>query len=310
MNYVLAADVGGTNMRLAIIDSAGNILSSERVELNLAKKNITQEELISELITPLKNRLCTYPETTAIGIGFPGFFEGDSGLLITSPNLPQLSHVNISEQLSQPLKCPVYVQNDALCATLGEHQFGAGKNASHLLHVTLGTGVGAGLILCNQPYFGANGMSMELGHLRIDYHNDARLCGCGNIGCLEAYASASAVTAQYNGKNNMQLNADEIFRRANNGDKTALHILQNAGSALGKGLAEAINLLDIHQITIGGGLTGAWPILHPALMEQLNLQLISPHKNKVSVCCSTLDDCAGLLGAASLALSASRLHRR
>ncbi|MDX8398936.1 MAG: ROK family protein, partial [Gallionellaceae bacterium] len=118
MSYVLAADVGGTNIRLAIIDTAGKILSSERVELNLAKKNITQEQLLSKLTYPLKHLLQAHPNTTAVGIGFPGFFQGTSGLLVSSPNLPQLRNINISEKLSSHLGLPVHVQNDALCATM------------------------------------------------------------------------------------------------------------------------------------------------------------------------------------------------
>ena len=206
--------------------------------------------------------------------------------------------------LSDALHIPVTAQNDALCAAIGELHFGAAKGQANLLHITLGTGVGGGLILNHTPYTGESGMAMEFGHLRVDTdHAAARACGCGGNGCVEAYASASAVAEHYARLSGVSCNSKLIHTKALQGDANAIHALSHAGHMLGKAIAEASKLLDIHTITISGGLTGAWSFLHPAIMQSLNQQLIPPMQGKIHVLASTLDDRAGLLGAAVLTQS-------
>ena len=202
--------------------------------------------------------------------------------------------------LSDALNLPVTAQNDALCAAIGELHFGAAKGQKNLLHITLGTGVGGGLILNHTPYTGESGMAMEFGHLRVCHDTSARLCGCGGHGCVEAYASASAVASHYFERSGIQLSSKKIYQKALQGEHDAVHVLQDAGHKLGMAIAEAIKLLDIHTVTISGGLIGAWSFLHPAIMQSLNHQLIPPMQGKIRVLPSILDDQAGLLGAATL----------
>jgi len=192
------------------------------------------------------------------------------------------------------------MQNDALCAAIGEHRFGAGKGRPNLLHITLGTGIGGGLILNNTPYTGENGMAMEFGHLSVEYDDSARSCGCGSKGCVEAYASATAISARYFEVSGIKADSKDIYARASQGDHTAKEIIESAGRYLGMAIAEAVKLLDIHSVTISGGLSGAWPLLHPAVTSSLEANLIPPLKGKINVLRSTLDDNAGLLGAAAL----------
>jgi len=296
----LAADIGGTNIRAAIIDNMGHIHKEEHTPAYLNNKNITESNVIQILADFFKSFIEKEPKISAIGIGFPGFFIGNSGVLASSPNLPNLKNFKLAQILSDTLNLPVTAQNDALCASIGELHFGAAKGLKNLLHITLGTGVGGGLILNNTPYTGETGMAMEFGHLRVCHDDSALLCGCGGHGCVEAYASASAVSANYFELSGIQLNSKEIYKQALQGNQNAMITLENAGHKLGMAIAEAIKLLDIHTVSISGGLIGAWSFLHPALMTSLNKQLIPPLQNKIDVLPSILDDQAGLLGAAAL----------
>ena len=143
-------------------------------------------------------------------------------------------------------------------------------------------------------------MAMEFGHLCIEHH-DGRLCGCGNHGCVEAYASASAIVRRFTEQCGEQCDAKTVFELALQGNPCAEKIMQEAGQYLGMAIAEAVKLLDVTTITVSGGLSGAWSILHPALKAELDINLISPQKCKVEVLRSTLYDNAGLLGAAAIA---------
>ncbi len=306
MNYVLAADIGGTNIRLAIIDQQGQIMQESRVQAELSQQTaISQSKAEAFVITTLAKTMQSMLNQTkysvkSIGIGFPGFFRGDSGILAASPNLPLLHDFPLADLLSQALDQPVFVQNDALCAAIGEHCYGAGQGHANLLHITLGTGVGSGLILNNRPYSGEHGMAMEFGHLCIEHHN-GRLCGCGNYGCVEAYASATAVAKRFTELCGGQHDAKEIFELALQCNNCAEKIMSEAGMYLGMAIAEAVKLLDVSTITISGGLSSAWDLLYPPLMNELDSNLIAPLKGQVNVLHSKLNDNAGLLGAAAIA---------
>lgn len=298
--FVLAADIGGTNIRAAIIDETGHIHEEKCISAHLSNKNTTEQSVILTLTDFFNIFIKKESQIAAVGIGFPGFFIGNSGVLAASPNLPRLKNFKLAQMLSDALNIPVTAQNDALCAAVGELHFGVAKGQKNLLHITLGTGVGGGLILNQVPYTGESGMAMEFGHLRVCHGPSAHPCGCGGHGCVEAYASASAVASQYFDLSGIQLNSKEIYEKAIQGEHNAISTLENAGHKLGMAISEATKLLDIHTVTISGGLIGAWSLLHPAIMESLSSQLIPPMQGKIQVLPSTLNDQAGLLGAAAL----------
>jgi len=301
---VLAADIGGTNMRLARVSCDGSIIKEVRQQVEFSRlSHLSNEDAETSILDTIAQAATSLldDQISGLGIGFPGFFIGDSGVLASSPNIPQLRNFKLAEGLSQKLNMPVSAQNDALCAALGEARFGAGEGRSNLLHITLGTGVGGGLILNHAAYTGESGMAMEFGHLRVAHDKDAHLCGCGNRGCVETYASATAISARYFEITGEQLDTKAIFERAQQGHQEALNILQSAGAYLGKAMAEAIKLLDVHTVTVSGGVIGAWSILYPAIITALDANLIPPLKSTIQVLPSTLKDNAGLLGAAALA---------
>ncbi|MDX8392522.1 MAG: ROK family protein [Mariprofundaceae bacterium] len=297
---ILAADVGGTNIRAALVTCEGDIVDEVPARMPMGDRNILENDLIERLVSFFNEIIKNNKDIKAVGMGFPGFFIENSGILIASPNLPRLHNAHLAEKLSQHLKLPTYVQNDALCAAIGEHRFGAGKGVDKLLHITLGTGIGGGLIMNHTPYTGEGGMAMEFGHLCVVRDGSARACGCGNKGCVEAYASATAIAAQYFTATGTQSDTKDMYARACDGDSEAKRIIESAGSYLGMGMAEAVKLLDIRTISISGGLAGAWPLLHPAMLSALNTHLIPPLKHKINVLRSTLNDHAGILGAAAL----------
>ena len=304
MSNVLAADIGGTNIRLAIVDPLGQIILESRLQAELSQLSAsTQAVAETHVIHVLCENIKPFAQEYGIdrlGIGFPGFFRNQTGLLASSPNLPLLQDFALGERLADALNISVSVENDALCAAIGEHKYGAGQGRNNLLHITLGTGVGSGLILNGKPYSGEHGMAMEFGHLCIE-HRNGRLCSCGNYGCVEAYASATAIVKRFSEKCGGQHDAREVFDLARQCNQCAETIMHEAGQYLGMAVAEAVKLLDVTTITISGGLSGAWELLYPALKQELDTNLIPPLKGKVEVLRSRLDDQAGLLGAAAIA---------
>ena len=297
---ILAADVGGTNIRAAVVTTQGEITKELHSRIDLGDRNISENDLIDRLAGFFAGIIKQQSSISGIGIGFPGFFLGSSGVLVASPNLPNLNGVNLAQHLSEALNLPVSIQNDALCAAIGEQRFGAGRGLANLLHITLGTGIGGGLILNHTPYTGVSGMAMEFGHLSVEFDDSARACGCGGNGCVEAYASASSISERYFDACGTQTDSKDIYEQACNGDAVAKAIIESAGHYLGISIAQSIKLLDIHTVTISGGLSNAWPLLHPTMIRSLDENLIHPLKGKISVLKSTLDDHAGLLGAAAL----------
>jgi len=301
---VLAADIGGTNLRLAVVMPDGHIAAEQRRTIRLsdqrhASAGEAEAFIVKVLADPMREMLQKHP-VAAVGIGFPGFFRGSTGVLAASPNLPGLVELPLADRLAEALGVPVAVQNDALCAAIGEHGFGAGKGVANLLHITLGTGVGGGLIINHTPWTGDGGMAMEFGHLTVDRSDKAITCGCGNKGCLETLASATAVKHVFEKLNGQSMEAEQIYRLAVQGDARARQALNQAGQALGVAIAEAAKLLDIHLVTISGGLTGAWSLLHPAIVQSMEPNLIPPLRGKIKILRSLLGDNAGLLGAAAI----------
>jgi len=299
MKYVLAADVGGTNIRTALIDPAGAIVAQQRQQLNLSDCGNSADHIIDTLVAFLQPHT---KEVTAIGIGFPGFFHGQTGVLASSPNLPALQELPLANILEERLQCSVQVQNDALCAALGEFHFGAARMFDNVLHITLGTGVGGGLILQGKPLYGEGGMACEFGHLCVNSNADAALCGCGKRGCLEAYASATAISSLYHAQTGDVCDTLAIYQRACRGDHAATTLFAEAGTTIGQAIGAAVKLLDIRHITISGGVAGAWDMLYPAMIGAVEDHVIAPQQGHVSVSLSTLKDRGGVLGAASMAM--------
>ncbi len=303
---VLAMDIGGTNMRAAIVDRQGCILEQSRQPSDFAHLPIDDPEATNQIII---DQICAFISTminqhspiNQVSIGFPGFIRSNSNVLLASPNIPTLIHYPLADAINRQSGLAVSIQNDGLCAAVGEFYFGIGAqiSANSLFHITLGTGIGAGLVLQGKPYAGETGMALEFGHIKIE--SAGRTCGCGSRGCLETRASATAIIKDYELCTGRKCQAEAIFQYAAGGQKTALKIIKQAGWYLGLGIAQAATLLDIRHYSISGGLANAWRLLKPAIQEALVENLSPAQRSQITIHQSLCMDDAGILGAAVLA---------
>jgi glucokinase len=312
---VVGVDIGGTNLRAASIDRNGKILSHKSKSSD-AKKGI---EYVIENLISLLTEIIKYESISGIGIGIPGIIDVNKGILTQAPNISEVKNYPVKEKLIHELGAAidVTIENDANCAALGEWWLGAGKNTNSLIILTLGTGLGGGIILNGKLWRGLNGMGGEIGHMTID--PDGPKCNCGNYGCLESFASAEAIRrmveeglADKNVKTAIrdevrQTNRHDIpeivARAAKGGDRFALGIWESFGRALGIAIANLTNLLNVEMIIIGGGLSNSWDLFKDiAIKEAKSRGLRAPMEN-VNIRKCELGDDAGVLGAGYLALT-------
>ena len=312
MTVLIGIDVGGTNLRLGVVDydeAAPNIpprlIEEKRFQTDFSNfcKIHTPEQawraILNATAVAIDSMHVKYPSISAVGIGFPGFIDPYTQRISQSPNLPGLIDVDLSTDLSLLVELPVITENDALSAAYGEYVTRMGQ-MKHLIYLGLGTGVGGGLILNGQPFQGQHGVAMEVGHITVE--PNGRLCGCGNHGCMEQYASASGVAISYFEATNQQHGAHEIANLAHQGDSHAIAAYSLAGKTLAQALAQTLKVIDVTNVVIGGGMSAAWSLIEPAFTQQLNEELIPALRGKVNVSISKMGDQAGIIGAAMLVL--------
>lgn len=316
MTTLIGIDVGGTNLRIGVVEFAGSenqqtqkiprLIDEVRFQADFSKfckehqhaPEIAWQAILNVLAKDVKIVLDQYPQVSSIGIGFPGFIDTITQKISQSPNLPGLFHVDLSKDLSGLIGLPVNAENDALAAAYGEYinQTTAPQN---LLYLGLGTGVGGGLILNGKPWQGAHGVAMEIGHIITE--QNGRLCGCGNHGCMEQYASASGVSKSYQAATRQVLTAHQIANLARAGDGLAIQAYATAGKSLAIALAHTLKVIDVKNVVIGGGMCAAWDLMKAAFEVQLQHDLIPALHGKVNVQISIMGDQAGIIGAAMLA---------
>ena len=299
----IGVDIGGTNMRVGVVDDL-HIIHEQRTQAdfsNICKSNPPQVALASivdVIAKALKEALAAYPQVLTIGIGFPGFIEPQSGVLASSPNLPGLSDVDLAKALSASINRPVVIENDALVAAFGEYALMQTPTHQGLIYMGLGTGVGGGLVQAGKALAGEHGFAMEVGHIIVQ--PQGRLCGCGNHGCLEQYASATGISQSYREITGQELSAHEIAKLAEQGDAHALAAYEIAAKTLAQALSHIQKVIDVEHVVIGGGVSLAWPLMQSTFDAQLNQDLIPVLRGRVKVSISTTQDQAGIVGAALL----------
>lgn len=298
----LGLDVGGTNLRLGVFDGL-TLLEETRFQANYAHicrshtPEVAWQTILQVTADAIQSLLQRYPAIQAIGIGFPGFINPVSGVLAQSPNLPGLQQVNLGADLSAILGRPVKVENDANAAAYGEYCL-LGQPADGLLYLGLGTGVGGGLVVNSKVWSGAHGYAFEAGHIIVE--PGGRVCGCGNLGCVEQYASASAISLSYADRSGDKRTSAEIATLAAQGNADAQAAFALAGDKLAQALASMLKLVDVPNVVIGGGVVAAWSWLKPAFEHRLHQDLIPVLRGQIQVHLSTSGDISGMLGAALL----------
>lgn len=301
--YRLGLDVGGTNLRLGVFSDL-TLVEETRFQANYsaickqyppAQAWQTILQVTAEAIQPLLDK---YTGIAAIGIGFPGFIDPNTGVLAQSPNLPGLREVNLGHDLSGLLGVNVRVENDANAAAYGEY-CQLGQPAGGLLYVGLGTGVGAGLVVNGKVWAGHHGYALEAGHIIVV--PEGRLCGCGNQGCVEQYASATGISQAYADLTGQTRTARDIAQAADSGDIDAQTVYADAGSKLAQMLASVLKVVDVENVLIGGGVVAAWSLMSAAFHQRLEHDLIPVLRGKIKLHITSSGDVAGMLGAALLA---------
>ena len=308
---VIGIDLGGSSIRLAYVTPGGRRIGPVLMRPVHDRRIGAIIALLVECVRSLEEN---GPRPQAIGIGIPGFITTGGSRIFRSPNFPTWRNVPIRSLLESRWRVPIAIENDANAAAFGESWVGGGKTGHSLIYLGLGTGVGGGIILGRKIWTGRGGLAAEIGHITI--HPGGPLCGCGNYGCLESYASATAVISRYQGikkePSGQDLSAREIYLRAQKGDKQAREIFAQVGWALGIAIADLMNIFDPERIAIGGGAADAWPLFYKVMITEARRRAIHPAGMGSKIKRAVLKDEAGIIGAAGLAyqrLESGRLGR-
>jgi glucokinase len=295
MHYI-GIDIGGTSIKAGRTDASGSILRTAIGPTPIADL----EELISNL-SGLIRSLIDESGIAGIGIGIPGLRNARTAVLETSPHLPCLRGVNLEERLRDLFQIPVVSENDANAAAYGEAVCGAGKGLEHMAYITLGTGLGCGLVLSRELFRGHSGFAGELGHTVIEA--DGRPCACGARGCLETRVSATGIvqTAQEAHVSGDISSAEAIYNEAIRGNRAARAVFEETGRYLGKACANLMNLLNPQAIVVGGGVMASGELLLKAARDEAALHAFAPSARDCPIVQSQLWPDAGTIGAAMLA---------
>lgn len=308
----IGVDVGGTNVKIALVDAKGNITYSNTVPTRAEMGYEYTISNIKQAIYDLMKETKTSKDTIGgIGFGFPGQIDCDNGVVRIAPNIPGWVDVPIARIIEQEFGIKTRVDNDVRCAALGELNFGAGKGCHNLICITVGTGIGSGLIVNGKLVRGANNAAGEIGHIKLQIH-DGPICGCGDRGCMEAFACGPAIVAMaeeyiLGGKSTKyrELAKDEITpyvvaEAAKQGDKVAQKIYETIGEYIGIGMAGVVNLLNPEKIVIGGGVADAGAILFDPIIAAIRDRAMPIQGSHVEVVAAELGNSAGVIGASLL----------
>jgi glucokinase len=280
-DFSIGVDLGGTNLRIAAISSDGQLL--EKVTFG-SKGGQSRDQVInqmSEAIQLLSSKYKATGKLLGAGIGIPGIVDLQTGTLRKSANLPGWEDYPVRAEIEGRLKARVVLENDANVAALGEQWLGAARGIPNMAVVTLGTGIGGGIVLEGKIWHGMNGMAGEFGHVTIE--PEGHPCGCGSHGCAEQYASASAIMRMAReaiasgeapslakaASSDAEFGAKSVYNLAIQGDEHARRIFRSFGRYLGILLADLINVLNLDMFVIGGGVSSAWDAYAPNMFEEL-----------------------------------------
>lgn len=318
--YVVGVDIGGTNTVMGIVDARGNMLRSGSIKTSVHNEI---EDYIEELSNEIR-KLCEaeggLDKIHGIGVGAPNgnYFTGSIDF---APNLLWKGRIPLAHMLSEALDgIPVALTNDANAAAIGEMTYGAARGMKDFIEITLGTGVGSGIVVGGKLVYGHDGFAGEIGHTIV--RRNGRMCGCGRQGCLETYCSAVGVART--AKEYLQIREDEsllrevnidditskdVYDAAIKGDSLALEIFESAGAILGEALADAVAYTSPEAIILFGGLTRAGELILEPTKRHMERNLLNIYKDKVRILVSELSESdAAVLGASAMGWEADREH--
>ena len=282
--YRIGVDVGGTNVKVALVDKDGSIVYSDTVPTRAEMGyEYTISNIIKAISDVIKESKVAKETIEGIGFGFPGQIDCDNGIVRLAPNIPGWVNIPIADIVSKEFNIPVKVDNDVRCAALAELNYGAGKGANNMICITVGTGIGSGLIVNGKLVRGASNAAGEIGHIKLQRENGP-LCGCGKYRELA--------------KN--EITPYVVCEAAKQGDVVAKKIFEIIGNYIGIGLASVVNLLNPEKIVIGGGVADAGDLLFQPIKETLKKRSMPIQGAAVEVVHAELGNTAGVIGASLL----------
>jgi len=313
MGYAIGIDLGGTKVLAALINKeTGEVVSSAKRK---TKKDKGPTRIVEKIIESIQDVIeqSNLPKSSieSIGIGAAGQVDRENGVLLAAPNL-DCFNLNLKKIIEDEFKIPTYVGNDVEIATLGEMKFGAGKDFKNLVCVFVGTGVGSGIVINGKLFTGATGTAGEIGHIVVDY--GGRQCGCGAMGCLEAYASRSAVEKRITGalkkgrnsiildylEDGKPMSSSMIRKSLEQDDELVTQALDEASEYLSAGLASIINFINPELIILGGGLIDAIDYFYNKTILKAHVKALPVAVSKIQFKKAQLGDYSGVIGAAFL----------
>jgi glucokinase len=307
-DQVFAVDLGGTFLRIALVDGCGKI----HQQLKERTPRGDSPDVIVEALAAAADRWSIDGRRiAAASIMVPGTVDNHNAVVVQAPNLPSLTNFPLQAVLEKRLGWPVLLENDANAAAVGEMWLGAARGCRDVVSVTLGTGVGGGVILDGELWRGAHGSAGEIGHTTVDPFSGLK-CKCGNIGCLELFASATAIVRMtreglprfpQSRLNREDLTAERVYDAGRDGDELALSVFKRFGTYLGIGLANLINIIDPEIIVIAGGAVNGWDLFACDMQREVSERAVRVTAQQVKIAAAQCGDNAGLLGAARLAFA-------
>lgn len=291
MSFHLGLDLGGTNLKWVVVERSdtARVEKTGRVPTDTSDG---EQGVLLQMIDVARSVIRDTKGVSSVGVGMPGVLDAEAGVSRFIPNIPgRWDGLPVVAQMTVAVKVPVRLINDARAFALAEHGLGAGRGASSMLGITLGTGVGGGLILDGALYLGRRGTAGEFGHQTMV--PDGPMCNCGNRGCLEALAKADAIASACG-----QRGVEEAVAAANAGDERAVHGIREAGRYLGIGVSNVVVLLNVERVVIGGGVAAAGELLLDPIRRELATRVRLTDVSGIQVLCGDLGLWAGAIGAA------------
>jgi glucokinase len=304
---VFAVDLGGTHLRIGLVDDAGKIHKQLKRQTPKDDSPVAVVDALASVADEW--RRADNGPIIAASVMVPGAVDSAQTVVLSAPNLPSLINYGLKAVLQERLGWPVVLENDANAAAMGEMWLGAARGCRDVVSVTLGTGVGGGIVLDGRVWRGAHGSAGEIGHATVDPFSGLK-CKCGNTGCLELFASATAIVrmareslsqfpqAMLSADN---LTAEKVYEAGRQGDELALSVFKRAGKYLGIGLANLMSLIDPEIIVINGGVVNGWDLFAPDMYQEVCERAFKATAQQVKIARAECGDNAGLLGAARLA---------
>jgi len=313
MKYYIGIDVGGTLSKIAVVNERGRIVAKRIVKTPISNKNALINKIVQASKEILSEKNLKRKHIKAVGVGMPGAINSEKGIVYYLPNIPRWKNVPLKKILESKLKIKTCIDNDVSLMTLGEFCYGAGKGAKNIVCITLGTGVGGGIILDGKLYRGATLVGGEIGHVPISVGGPK--CNCGGWGCVESYIGNRylmnrlrrelkknrSIIKTLIKKKRMKLSLELVDRAAEMGDKYAVWFWKDFGIKLGTMLTGVVNLLNPERIIIGGGVAGAGKFIFGPVKQVIRKRAMPIQAKSVRIVKAKLGEDAGVIGAAVFA---------